>query len=152
MGERMPKSSKPTKKAPPAARRAEKPAKPATPPLHRQAPAGDSSAPARSKRALIRESDVTLADLGERAHIMPGEDPHLTITVNTISSDPHEMRARIIPVCEPLLAGNEEKYLLRTVQTNWISSAGKFITDFENLFAEKVGAKHGVACSNGTTA
>jgi perosamine synthetase len=62
------------------------------------------------------------------------------------------MRARIIPVCEPRLDGNEEKYLLRTVQTNWISSAGKYITDFENLFAEKVGAKYGVACSNGTTA
>ena len=126
----MPKSSKPSKKTQPRA----------------------PKKPAPSKRTLIRESDITLADLGERAHIMPGEDPHLTITVNTISSNPHEMRARIIPVCEPLLAGNEEKYLLRTVQTNWISSAGKFITDFENLFAEKVGAKYGVACSNGTTA
>ena len=139
----MPKNSKPPKKAPstskpakpaaPAQKSAAKP--PATSSLDRQARAGDSAAPARPKRALIRESDVTLADIGERAHIMPGEDPHLTITVNTISSDPHEMRARIIPVCEPLLAGNEEKYLLRTVQTNWISSAGKFITDFENLSA-----------------
>jgi len=140
----MPKSSKPSKKAQTRAGKARPaPKKPA--PVK-------SAAPSPSKRTLIRESDVTLADIGERAHIMPGEDPHLTITVNTISTEPHEMRARIIPVCEPRLDGNEEKYLLRTVQTNWISSAGKYITDFENLFAEKVGAKYGVACSNGTTA
>jgi perosamine synthetase len=101
---------------------------------------------------LIQESDITLADLGERARIMPGEDPHLTITVNTVGSDDRAKAGRIIPVCEPRLDGNEEKYLMQTVRTNWISSAGSFITDFEKLFAEKVGARCGVACSNGTTA
>jgi perosamine synthetase len=107
-------------------------------------------APARSKRTLIEPSDVSLDELGERASIMPGQDPHLTLVVNTIP--PSESAGRIIPVCEPLLDGNEEKYLLHTVRSNWISSAGRYITDFENLFAEKVGAKYGVACSNGTTA
>jgi perosamine synthetase len=140
----MPTSRKPAKKAQPRARkRAAAPQK--------AAPA-ERAAPAPSKRTLIRESDVTLDDLGARAHIMPGEDPHLVLTINTISADPQEMRAHIIPVCEPRLDGNEERYLLRTVQTNWISSAGKYISEFENLFAEKVGAKYGVACSNGTTA
>lgn len=104
------------------------------------------------KRTLIQPINLSLDELGARALLIPGQDPHLVISVNTIFEREHETRARIIPVCEPRLDGNEEKYLLRTVQTNWISSAGRFITDFENLFAEKVGAQYGVACSNGTTA
>jgi perosamine synthetase len=60
--------------------------------------------------------------------------------------------ARQIPVCEPLLDGNEERYLLQTVRTSWISSAGSFVPEFEALFAEKVGARYGVACSSGATA
>ncbi|MEP7200684.1 MAG: DegT/DnrJ/EryC1/StrS family aminotransferase [Chloroflexota bacterium] len=104
------------------------------------------------KRTLIQATDLSLAELGARAAIMPGEDPHLTITVNPIPEGDHETRARIIPVCEPRLDGNEEKYLLQTVRSTWISSAGKFLTDFEHLFAEKVGAKYGVAVNNGTTA
>ncbi|MBI5876294.1 MAG: DegT/DnrJ/EryC1/StrS family aminotransferase [Chloroflexi bacterium] len=91
-------------------------------------------------------------ELGERANILPGEDPHLVVTVRPIPSDERESAGRIIPVCEPRLDGNEEKYLLHTVRTNWISSAGKYITDFEQLFAQKVGARYGVACNNGTTA
>ena len=57
-----------------------------------------------------------------------------------------------IPVCEPTLEGNELKYITQAVKTNWISSAGEFITQFENKFAEFCGVKYGVSCSNGTTA
>jgi perosamine synthetase len=101
---------------------------------------------------LAQETDLSFDELGERAAILPGEDPHLVVTVRPIPSDDREGAGRIIPVCEPRLDGNEEKYLMHTVRTNWISSAGKYITDFEHLFAEKVGAKYGVACNNGTTA
>lgn len=57
-----------------------------------------------------------------------------------------------IPVSEPLLDGNERDYVLDALDTNWISSAGKYITGFEDTFAAYCGVKYGVACSNGTTA
>lgn len=57
-----------------------------------------------------------------------------------------------IPVCEPLLAGNELKYVNEAVSTGWISSSGKFVTEFENKFAEYCGCRYGVAVCNGTIA
>ncbi len=57
-----------------------------------------------------------------------------------------------IPVSEPLLGGNEEKYVLECVRSSWISSLGKFIPEFEGKFARFCGSKHGVAVMNGTVA
>lgn len=57
-----------------------------------------------------------------------------------------------IPVNEPLLNGNEKKYLLECIDTGWISSEGPFISKFENSFAARVGRKFAVAVSNGTAA
>ncbi|PIQ85251.1 MAG: hypothetical protein COV74_09855 [Candidatus Omnitrophica bacterium CG11_big_fil_rev_8_21_14_0_20_45_26] len=58
----------------------------------------------------------------------------------------------MIPVCEPLLDGNEEKYILEAVRSTWISSAGRFITDFEEQMSTYCGTRFGVSCSSGTTA
>ncbi len=58
----------------------------------------------------------------------------------------------MIPVCEPTLQGNELKYVTEAVKTGWISSAGKFIKEFEDKFSAYCGVKHGISCSNGTTA
>lgn len=57
-----------------------------------------------------------------------------------------------IPVNEPLLDGNEKKYLLECIDTGWISSEGPFIKEFEQKFAARVGRKHGIAVTNGTAA
>lgn len=57
-----------------------------------------------------------------------------------------------IPVNEPLLDGNEKKYLAECIDTGWISSEGPFVTRFEQAFAARVGRKHGIAVSNGTAA
>lgn len=57
-----------------------------------------------------------------------------------------------IPVCEPTLLGNELKYVTDAVKTGWISSAGKYVTEFEQKFAEYCGCKYGVAVCNGTVA
>ena len=57
-----------------------------------------------------------------------------------------------IPVCEPLLAGNELKYVMDAVQTGWISSSGKYVTEFENQFAKYCDCKYGIAVCNGTIA
>ena len=58
----------------------------------------------------------------------------------------------MIPVCSPLMSGNEEKYVLDAVRTNWISSSGEYIQRFEEEFSRFCGVKYGVAVSNGTVA
>lgn len=58
----------------------------------------------------------------------------------------------MIPVNEPLLDGNEKKYLNECIDTGWISSEGPFIKKFEDQFAARMGRKHGIAVSNGSVA
>jgi len=57
-----------------------------------------------------------------------------------------------IPVNEPLLDGNELKYLTECIKTGWISSEGPFVKDFEQKFAHKVNRRYGIAVSNGSAA
>ena len=57
-----------------------------------------------------------------------------------------------IPVNEPLLNGNEKKYLCECIDTGWISSEGPFVKEFEQKMSETVGRKFGIAVSNGTAA
>ncbi len=56
----------------------------------------------------------------------------------------------MIPVCEPVLLGNEKQYVMDCLDTVWISSLGKYIPLFEEAFSRYCGVKHGVACSSGT--
>lgn len=58
----------------------------------------------------------------------------------------------MIPVNEPLLDGNEKKYLNECIDTGWISSEGPFITRFENGIASYVGRKYATACASGSAA
>ena len=58
----------------------------------------------------------------------------------------------MIPVNEPLLNGNEKKYLNECIDTGWISSEGSFIKKFEELFSARVNRKYGIAVSNGSAA
>ena len=60
------------------------------------------------------------------------------------------MENKFIPVCEPFLNGNELKYVTDAVETGWISSAGKYVTEFEKQFAAYCGCNYGVAVCNGT--
>ena len=57
-----------------------------------------------------------------------------------------------LPVCEPMLCGNELKYVTEAISTGWISSAGSYVAAFEKAFAEYCGVKHGIAVCNGTVA
>ncbi|MDR7417464.1 MAG: DegT/DnrJ/EryC1/StrS family aminotransferase [Armatimonadota bacterium] len=59
---------------------------------------------------------------------------------------------RFYPVAAPVLAGNEEAYVLDCLRTTWISSNGGYIGRFEAAFAQFCGARHALACSNGTVA
>ena len=57
-----------------------------------------------------------------------------------------------IPVNEPLLNGNEKKYLNECIDTGWISSEGPFVKRLEESFSERTGRKYGIAVCNGTAA
>lgn len=56
-----------------------------------------------------------------------------------------------VRVAEPVLDGNEGKYVLNCLEENWISSRGKYIDQFERLLADYCGTKHAVVTNNGTT-
>ena len=58
----------------------------------------------------------------------------------------------MISLHEPLLAGNEWKYVKNCLDQGWVSSAGKFIDIFEKKIAKYTGSKYAVACINGTSA
>jgi perosamine synthetase len=58
----------------------------------------------------------------------------------------------LIPLAEPNLGTRERELVLKTLETNWISSTGSFVSEFESLFGKYVGSKYAVAVSNGTQA
>lgn len=62
------------------------------------------------------------------------------------------MTQPFIPVCEPLLLGNELEYVTRAVSKGWISSSGGFVSEFEQKFAAHLGVRHAVTACNGTAA
>jgi len=62
------------------------------------------------------------------------------------------MEIKKIPVYKPSLHGNEKKYILDCLNTTWISSKGRYITNFEESFSKYLGINHAVAVTNGTVA
>ena len=59
---------------------------------------------------------------------------------------------RRIPVAAPVLRGREREYVLDCLDSTWISSAGRYVDEFERAFAEFCGVRHAIACCNGTVA
>jgi len=58
----------------------------------------------------------------------------------------------MIPVNEPFIGDKELEYVTECLKTGWISSAGRFIEEFEEKWAAYCGMKYGIAVSNGTAA
>lgn len=57
-----------------------------------------------------------------------------------------------IPLNEPNLIGNEWKYIKKCLDTNWVSTAGKFVKLFEKKICKFTKSKYAVCCINGTSA
>jgi len=57
-----------------------------------------------------------------------------------------------IPLHAPVFKGNEKQYLIETIDSTFVSSAGAFVDQFERSVAEFTGAKHAIATVNGTAA
>lgn len=57
-----------------------------------------------------------------------------------------------VPLAEPTLGGNAERYLRECLTSNFVSSVGPFVDRFEREFAAAVGSRYAVACVSGTAA
>ena len=58
----------------------------------------------------------------------------------------------MIPLSVPHIAGNEWQYIKECIDTAWVSSAGSYVGRFEESICQYTGAKHAIACVNGTAA
>jgi perosamine synthetase len=57
-----------------------------------------------------------------------------------------------VPLYEPILGNLEKKYVKNCLDTNWISSKGKYVKLFENKFKNFIKTKYAVSICNGTAA
>ena len=60
------------------------------------------------------------------------------------------MEEKFIPLSVPNLKGNELKYVTHAVESEWVSTAGPYVTDFEKCVAAYVHTLGAVACQSGT--
>lgn len=58
---------------------------------------------------------------------------------------------KFIPLSVPNLKGNELKYVTTAVETEWVSTGGPYVEEFEKKIAAYVKAKGAVSCQNGTS-
>lgn len=58
----------------------------------------------------------------------------------------------MIRVNDPLLGKEELRLISECIKTNWISSEGSFVKEFEQKFSRYCNVRYGVACSSGTAA
>jgi perosamine synthetase len=78
--------------------------------------------------------------------------------MNTVSSKLLSVLETVLPqdgpkaLHEPEFAGNEWANTKECLDSGWVSSAGKFVDEFEKRLAEYTGARHAVAVVNGTAA
>ena len=61
------------------------------------------------------------------------------------------MNDKFIPLSVPNLKGNELKYVTDAIETEWVSTAGPYVNQFEEKIAQYVHAKGAVSCQNGTS-
>ena len=58
---------------------------------------------------------------------------------------------KFIGLSVPNLKGNELKYVTEAIETEWVSTAGPYITTFEQRIAEYLHVEEAVACQSGTS-
>lgn len=57
----------------------------------------------------------------------------------------------MIPLSEPNISLKEWEYLKKCLDTNWVSSSGGFVLEFEKEACRALNARYAVACINGTS-
>lgn len=100
---------------------------------------------------LLKMFDYSLSELSTAQRLaIPSPDPPLA-EAHLPEADRSSTR-EYIPVCEPDLDPSVTYNLQKCVDENWVSSGGRFVTEFETRFAQIIGTKHCIATSSGTTA
>lgn len=61
------------------------------------------------------------------------------------------MSRNFIPLSVPNLKGNELKYVTHAIETEWVSTGGPYVSNFEEKTADYVKAKGTVSVQNGTS-
>ncbi|MDT2761854.1 LegC family aminotransferase [Aerococcus urinaeequi] len=61
------------------------------------------------------------------------------------------MSQKFIPLSVPNLKGKELEYVTHAVETEWVSTGGPYVNDFEMKIAEYAKCKGAVSCQNGTS-
>lgn len=61
------------------------------------------------------------------------------------------MSHKFIPLSVPNIKGRELEYVTEAVQTEWVSTGGPFVNEFEKKIAEYAQCKGAVSCQNGTS-
>ena len=57
-----------------------------------------------------------------------------------------------IPLHRPIFHGNERRYLVECIDSNFVSSVGAKVAEFETKVAQFTGSKYAIATVNGTAA
>ena len=60
------------------------------------------------------------------------------------------MNNKFIPLSVPNLKGKELEYVTHAVETEWVSTGGPYVNEFEKRIADYVKCKGAVSCQNGT--
>lgn len=58
----------------------------------------------------------------------------------------------MIPLSVPNLKGNEEKYVTDAIRSEWISTAGSYVSRFEDNIKKYLNIDNAIACQSGTAA
>ncbi|MDE4542539.1 LegC family aminotransferase [Thermoanaerobacterium sp. R66] len=61
------------------------------------------------------------------------------------------MSQKFIPLSVPNLKGKELEYVTKAIKTEWVSTSGPFVNEFEEKIAAYVNVKGAVSCQNGTS-
>jgi len=65
---------------------------------------------------------------------------------------PRSARASALPLHEPMFGKREQEAVAACVALGWTSTAGRQVTEFEDVLAKDLGVPHVVACVNGSSA
>lgn len=72
--------------------------------------------------------------------------------LNVLKTCLSENKQDFLPLHAPTFQGNEWKYVKECIDTEWVSSVGKFVDRFEQDISDFTGVKHAIATVNGTAA
>lgn len=75
-----------------------------------------------------------------------------TATAALIEFVRHLYCSDLVPLHRPVFEGNDKKYLVDCIDTNFVSSVGARVSEFEECVAAFAGARFGIATVNGTAA